>query len=560
MNFERRKHDGTVSNTEDSPRETGDVSKQSDLLGEDGRSVDANQDLPPDCAGFEPSREALSEHESQHVNSAISSKGHSYINDLSLHRAVFNNDTDSIYGILENKSITKDIINHKDKHGNTALHLACMLGRSKEIVSALLQCGASIDCKNLNRWTPFHEACSYGDREIIRLMALRLEDDLYGALNKHKLAEKLGKTKNYRLILKWEFQSCVPFLTRWLPSDSCVITKFGRNIRLDTNLLNLELSRDSLWRRRPCSLIYSDKYEKRWIVMNHNLQQYQCFNAKRFDRDIEEKVDAVMSNDIMDFELRSNEIQLTRSTSGWIWKADKIERIGKYTAAIYTFNNVYLVTKKRREHMSEQDMKRNKQVYKSAVHMLKFGRKPTLNESEETSNQGYDGEDENNDSAVDVNSEEHIHRESLPPPPATRVTWSQYISSEPGKFPTLGRDIKCKVVETPVKAGIAMTDDFPITKNEFIDLLTILPLKHFKKLKETVELKLPEGFPIRIDAPIFHPFLSARVTVEDFTLLEDGIDESLFTIPDYWENRNSPEWMFNFSPSIREPVMPSHQM
>jgi ankyrin repeat protein len=84
--------------------------------------------------------------------------------DLILHRAIFNNDQKRIWTILKDPSLVKDLVNKKDKHGNTALHLACMMGRSEEIVGALLNHKWSIETKNLQKWTPFHEACSYGNR------------------------------------------------------------------------------------------------------------------------------------------------------------------------------------------------------------------------------------------------------------------------------------------------------------------------------------------------------------------------------------------------------------
>lgn len=460
---------------------------------------------------------------------------------LILHEAVFNNDANKIYEILRNKELTKNIINKKDKHGNTALHLACMLGRSKEIISSLLQCGAAVDCKNLNRWTPFHEACSYGNRDIIVLMTKQLKDDVYDALSKSKLSENLVKTKNYRIVLRWEFQSWVPFLTRVLPSDVCVINKQGKYIRIDTKLLDFEMLS---WKKGDTCLIYSDKLEKKWIIMNNKTKKYQPFEtSQNIDKDIEDKVDEFMSTDIMDFELNSSDIQLTRSTSGWIWKDDKIEKVGKYNAAWYNFNNVFLVTRKRREHLTEEDLKRNKIAYKSALNVLKFGKKPNLRDLEDASSQDYDEDEENNDTHSDNqkddgNEDEVQHRDSLSPPPSTNVTWSQYCLADAGNHPTLGREPKFKVVKTAFKAGVAMSEDFPITKNEFLDLLSIVPLKLFKKLKEFIEMRLPEGFPVRLDVPVF-PFLTARITFEDFAFIDGPVDESLFTIPDdYEEDQN----------------------
>jgi hypothetical protein len=59
-------------------------------------------------------------------------------------------------------------------------------------------------------------------------------------------------------------------------------------------------------------------------------------------------------------------------------------------------------------------------------------------------------------------------------------------------------------------------------------------VKSFKKLEEFVEMKLPDGFPVRLDIPVF-PFLTARITFEDFAYHDGPIEESLFKIPQDYE-------------------------
>lgn len=464
-----------------------------------------------------------------------------------LHQALFNNDLAGARQLLADSPDSKSLVNKRDKHGNTPLHLACMLGRPKQMVAELLKHGAAVDIKNLNRWTPFHEACSYGNRDVISLLTKQLEDDVHDALSKAKLSEVLEKTKDYRLVLKWEFQSWVPFLTRVLPSDVCVITKQGKCLRIDTRLLDFEMLS---WRKGgDCCLIYSNKYKKKWIIMNNKTKKYQRVETSGVmdKKNIEDKVDEFMSGDLIDIELKSSDIQFSRTTSGWIWKADKMEKVGFYDAALYNFHNVFLVTKKRREHLRDEDIKRNKTAYKALVYALKFGKKPPSSsdigepddldllvdgrEIGETKQVEGELEDEDKEEVVK-------HRESLEPPPPSNVTWEQYCQAEPGKFPTLGREQRLKVTKTAVKASVAMSDDFPICKNEFVDLLSVVPLKLFKKLKEFVELRLPDGFPIRVDIPIFS-FLNARITFENFTFLDTPFDESLFSIPeDYEEDPN----------------------
>lgn len=448
-------------------------------------------------------------------------KTESVCDNLQLHRAIFENDSEKLNQLFKNHTIIRQLVTKKDKHGNTPLHLACMLGRPQKIVQDLIEHGALLNSKNINGWSPFHEACSYGNREIITLMTSYFRKNICDTINKTRLSEQLIRTKNYKLVLKWEFRTWVPFFSRVLPSDVCIITKHGANIRIDTSLH--ELGPEMLsWKRADGCLIYSPNFERKWVILNNKTKRFHFLETKnRLGKQIEYQVDDLMSNDIISFDLKSSDIRMTRSTYGLFWKAEKYQKIGKFNAALYEFDNVFLLTRKRREHLSEEDLKKNKIAQKSAMDMLKFGKNMDEHEEESDPEDGMISDDE----------EPETHRESLPPPPKPRTTWSQYCAFPPGENPPLGRGLSIKVTKKAFKASIAMSEEFPISKNEFIDLISIIPLKHFGKLKEFIEMKLPDGFPVRVDVPIL-PFLTARITFEDFEFIDGSVDESMFTIPD----------------------------
>ncbi|XP_008485491.2 ankyrin repeat domain-containing protein 13C-like [Diaphorina citri] len=71
-----------------------------------------------------------------------------------------------------------------------------------------------------------------------------------------------------------------------------------------------------------------------------------------------------------------------------------------------------------------------------------------------------------------------------------------------------------------------------------LSLLEIIaPFKHFSKLREFILMKLPPGFPVKIDIPIL-PTVTARITFQDFQF-KDDIEATLFEIPkDYIEDPN----------------------
>jgi ankyrin repeat domain-containing protein 13 len=83
-----------------------------------------------------------------------------------------------------------------------------------------------------------------------------------------------------------------------------------------------------------------------------------------------------------------------------------------------------------------------------------------------------------------------------------------------------------------------MSQDFPLSIDILLNVLEIIaPFKHFAKLRDFVSLKLPKGFPIKVDIPLV-PTVSAKITFQDFEF-RDNIQPSLFDIPsDYIEDEN----------------------
>lgn len=124
----------------------------------------------------------------------------------------------------------------------------------------------------------------------------------------------------------------------------------------------------------------------------------------------------------------------------------------------------------------------------------------------------------------------------MKPPSCKNVTWEEYISAE--EAPTLGRDLVYKKSQKTLKATIAMSQDFPLSIDILLNVLEIIaPFKHFAKLRDFVSLKLPKGFPIKVDIPLV-PTVSAKITFQDFEF-RDNIQPELFEIPaGYTEDEN----------------------
>ena len=122
----------------------------------------------------------------------------------------------------------------------------------------------------------------------------------------------------------------------------------------------------------------------------------------------------------------------------------------------------------------------------------------------------------------------------MTPPPKRDVTWSEYIQSPAGQHPVLGRAPKCKESSRAFKATVAMSEDFPLTVEMLLNVLEVIApqFKHFQKLRDFIEMKLPPGFPVKVDIPVL-PTVSARVTFHDFHWKnEEKLSDELFSIPE----------------------------
>lgn len=129
-----------------------------------------------------------------------------------------------------------------------------------------------------------------------------------------------------------------------------------------------------------------------------------------------------------------------------------------------------------------------------------------------------------------------MRRVSLNPPPESKITWEEYIIAAAGKCPLLGRDLVYKESSKSFKATVAMSQDFPLTIDMLINVLEVIaPFKHLNKLRQFVLMKLPPGFPVKIDIPLL-PAVTARITFQEFAFRND-IDPEVFRVPkDYQED------------------------
>nr|XP_022906852.1 ankyrin repeat domain-containing protein 13C [Onthophagus taurus] len=423
-----------------------------------------------------------------------------------LHRAVFENDLKCLSRLLRKHDVTT-----KDRHGNTALHLAVMLGR-KECVQLLLKHDAPVKVKNGLGWTVLAEAVSYGHRPTISSLVRKFRQQSREQMEERRpnLVEALNRINDFYMELKWDFQSWVPLVSRILPSDICKIYKSGANIRLDTTLVDFS---DMRWERGDISFIFNGNAppNQSLTVLDNVQKVYQNVKYEESEMEIEDEVDLLMSTDILAAQISTKSISFARAQSGWIFREDKKELVaGQYESELYTVHGLMLESRKRREHLSTDDLQKNKALLES---FTKGGNLQCLDQN-----------------GVPV------RRTSLSPPPDKNITWDQYLNSELNGYPRLGRDLVYKESTKSFKATIAMSSDFPLSVDMLLNVLEVIaPFKHFSKLRDFITFKLPNGFPVKVEIPIL-PTVTAKITFQQFQFRGD-IPKEMFTKPkDYAED------------------------
>ena len=430
-----------------------------------------------------------------------------------LHQAVFKNDLEGLSSLLRGiKESTNDIdIGGKDLHGNTALHLAVMLGR-QECVQLLLEHGAPVHLKNKGGWSSLAEAISYGERQTISSLLRSLKKQAKSDMEQRRqyLIEGLKNLDDFTLELKWDFSSWVPLVSKILPSDICKISKKGVSIRLDTTLVDFS---DMRWERGDISFLFrGDKTSDISLcVLDNKAGVYQYVSHQESELELEEEVDLVMSTDIEAAQMSTKPITFNREKTGWMWRKTRAEQLGHYRADYYTVNGMLLETVKRREHLSKEDINKNRKIIDN------FGKgNPQV-----------------------IETIEHRRKKSLVPPPSPGVNWAEYTMCLPGNPPQLGRKVVSKTSTKHIMATVAMSEVFPMKVDMLLAVLEVIApqFKHFNKLRDFVKLKLPPGFPIQLHIPVL-PTVSAKVTFTDFKWIEatgeSEQEKKKFQIPPYF--------------------------
>ncbi|KAK7605065.1 hypothetical protein V9T40_006251 [Parthenolecanium corni] len=437
-----------------------------------------------------------------------------------LHESVFREDKIKFINLLDREyDVTK-----KDKHGNTALHLAAMLGR-EDFIEMLLEFNCPIGTRNLQGWTALDEAVSYGDEDIVEMIVTKKSKQFYDDMmeKRRKIIPALEKIDDFYMELHWEFRTWIPGVSYFLPSDRCKIRKRGLSIRMDCTLAGFDYFKFR-YKRGHISLLFdgTSSPNPTLVFMDNEDKYYKKvdFKDKSKEGSFWEEAEEMIENDIEFATMSTSSITFKRHLD-WL-RFDKT--IGRFKTNYYEVRGMEVKRRKRREHLSEQQKKHNKNEKINAKRLIWQGIKSNLATAR-------DSDDSDESEGSDDNE--------IEPVSPCQVTWEQYIGSEPGMHPTLARPILIKEQLISVKTTIGMSKELPLPVNQFVKILEVLaPFKQFNKLRELIDMKLPEGFPVKLEIPLIAT-VSAIVTFPEFYYYsqskENPFPEYLFKVPENYK-------------------------
>uniref|UniRef100_A0A4W3IJC1 Ankyrin repeat domain 13B n=1 Tax=Callorhinchus milii TaxID=7868 RepID=A0A4W3IJC1_CALMI len=429
-----------------------------------------------------------------------------------LHYLVWHNKYKDLEKELSNKQFDTEQV---DPRGRTPLHLAATLGYV-DCARVLLKHGSDVGKENRNGWTVLQEAVSTGDLELVQLL-LRYRD--YQRSIKRLsgipcLLEKLRQAQDFYVEMKWEFTSWVPLVSKICPSDTYRVWKSGQNLRVDTTLLGFD---HMTWQRGSRSFVFKGQDNSAVVMeIDHDRQTVytETLSLANYDHDLllttvqpsEEQVATRLTTPVVTTQLDTKNISFERNKSGILgWRSEKTEMINGYESKVYGASNVELVTRTRTEHLSDQNKSKTK------------GCKTPL--------QSFLGIAEQH---VGPHNGAFITQTFSNTNP-TSITPEEYFNAnfELGNR-DIGRPMELTTKTQKFKAKLWLCEDHPLSLSEqvapIIDLMAISNAL-FAKLRDFITLRLPPGFPVKIEIPIFH-ILNARITFGNL----NGCDESVSSI------------------------------
>uniref|UniRef100_A0A8C2JMG4 Ankyrin repeat domain 13 family, member D n=1 Tax=Cyprinus carpio TaxID=7962 RepID=A0A8C2JMG4_CYPCA len=447
-----------------------------------------------------------------------------------LHYLVWNNQYQELDRELQKKQHDTGRL---DPRGRTPLELSVCLGHL-ESTRVLLRHNADPTQSNAQGWTVLQEAVSTGDPELVQLV-LQYRDFRRATERLSGIPELLSKLRQLSFCLNYS----VPLVSKVCPSDVYRVWKSGSCLRVDTTLLGFE---HMTWLKGRRSYIFKGGESGAMVMeVDHEKQVVYTEPLSLSPRDTPSLLAAMLpsqentaqriTSPIVSTHLNTRNIAFERNKSGiWGWRSEKTEAVSGYEAKVYSANNVELVTRSRTEHLSDQDKSRSKGCRTPLQSFLGIAEQHISSTGSQVS-------------------------QCASPHNPTAITAEEYFDAE---FNLNGRDIGRPVELTSkvqrFKATLWLSEVHPLSLAEqvtpIIDLMAISNA-HFAKLRDFITLRLPPGFPVKIEIPLFH-VLNARVTFSNLCGCDEPVS-SVTVLSPQGATETPPPLQCEVDPSVFEP-------
>uniref|UniRef100_A0A8C5GM94 Ankyrin repeat domain-containing protein n=1 Tax=Gouania willdenowi TaxID=441366 RepID=A0A8C5GM94_GOUWI len=402
-----------------------------------------------------------------------------------------------------------------DPRGRTPIHLAVTLGHL-DCVRVLLQHGADVSKENRNGWTVLQEAVSTRDPELVRLV-LRYRD--YQRTAKRLagipiLLERLRQAQDFYVEMKWEFTSWVPLVSRICPSDTYRVWKSGQCLRVDTTLTGFE---QMTWQRGNRSFIFRGHDSKAEVMeVDHDRQlvfseTLTCSSTTTglgllgATQPSDEQVAARLSAPVVTTQLNTRNIAFERNKTGILgWRSEKTETVNGYEAKVYAASNVELVTRTRTDHLSDQNKIRTKTGGKTPLQNF-------LGIAEQHMGP--------NNGALVTQMSSHMVTN-----PAALTAEEYFNPSLSPSQKDIGYSCQLTTKTQRFKAKLWLCESHPLSlADQVVPIIDLMAISNalFAKLRDFITLRLPPGFPVKIEIPLYH-VLNARITFSNLNGCEEG--------------------------------------
>lgn len=308
------------------------------------------------------------------------------------------------------------------------------------------------------------------------------------------------------------------------PSDRCRIWKQGPSIRIDTTLVGYDrLS----WQRGNVTFLFKVGDDgSQFYLLDHDKKQWEEVNQlhEPSDEDLEIQVNLALNTEIVQVEVNQRPLKegeagrgFDRQQAGFFGMGgDREDTIGGYRTAVWDIPDIEVVTRKRREHLRDRPdaatLKRH--LTSEGLGEAELEERLARIEDEETKEEigGYL-------EATLGTSNLTNWFPSLPKPTEPDQTQKDAFFSNPsGPYQHHGRPLDLHTSHRTIHPAVWMADPelFPLKLAHLLPVFEILSptAQHFDRLQEFIRMDMPEGFPVRLEVPIFG-FLTGRVTFEN---------------------------------------------